>query len=132
MQGKFLALGILVAVVVFGHSRVMADGLVLSADDAGLDLLAELESLQLDVELGDTEALVTEVRRYALPSMNAAGAIKLTYYKSLAGSGSSIVSFDVAGDSIFRAAIVPWGWAAALLGAVLMVFSGVAARQATP
>jgi len=33
-------------------------------------------------------------------------------------------------DSIFRAAIAPWGWGAAMLGAVLMVVSGVAARQA--
>jgi len=33
-------------------------------------------------------------------------------------------------DSIFRAAIAPWGWGAALLGALLLVVSGIASARA--
>jgi hypothetical protein len=37
---------------------------------------------------------------------------------------------DAPGGAIFRAAIEPWGWGAAMAGAVLMVVSGIAAHQA--
>jgi len=41
----------------------------------------------------------------------------------------SVMNAGGADDSILRAAITPWGWAAAMIGAVLMVVSGLAAHK---
>ena len=43
---------------------------------------------------------------------------------------ASILNGGAADESLLRASIVPWGWSAAMIGAILLVVSGLAAHQA--